>query len=213
VHDNVRTELNRLDDVSSSTEGVIDNEGNAMVVCDLRESGDVVDDVLGVRDRLDKDGLGALVNGSSECLGGRLGDPLHTDAELLEGDFELVVGTAIKVGGRDDVVSGASNRGNGEELGGLTRGGGDGGDTALELGNALLEDVDGRVTDTGVDVSMSSIETLVCNLFGEQASYQGPRRTSNRIDQLRADKEIRVSIIVPAWPCCNSQLNREKRSS
>ena len=113
VHDNVRTELNRLDDVSSSTEGVIDDEGNAMVVCDLRESGDVVDDIFGVRDRLDVDGLGALVNGGGECFGGRLGDPLHANAEVLEGDLELVVGTAIEVGGRDDVVTGAGDRGDG----------------------------------------------------------------------------------------------------
>ena len=33
-------------------------------------------------------------------------------------------------------------RGDGHELGGLARGGGDGGDTAFEGGDALFEDVD-----------------------------------------------------------------------
>ena len=50
MHDNIRTELDGLNNVATSPEGVVDDERNAMVVCDLGKGGDVVDHELRVRD-------------------------------------------------------------------------------------------------------------------------------------------------------------------
>lgn len=113
VHDDVCAVLDRVDDIAAGTEGVVDNQGDAMVMRDLHEiilnqevrgreerkdlsylgeGGDVVEYVLGIRDALDVDSLGAVVDGGGECFGSDLCDPFHTNAKVLEGDLELVVG-------------------------------------------------------------------------------------------------------------------------
>ena len=58
----------------------------------LRNGGDVVEDVLGVGDTLDVDGLGTVVDGGSERFGSNLGDPLDANTEVLERNLELIVG-------------------------------------------------------------------------------------------------------------------------
>lgn len=104
------------------------------------EVGDVV---LGVTDALDVDGLGLVVNGGRDILGLVAVDELGVDAQAGEEDLELVVGAAVEVRGGDDVVAGVGEGVDGHELGGLARGGGQSGDTALEGCYPLLEDIDG----------------------------------------------------------------------
>src|SRR5690606_3900797 len=59
---------------------------------------------------------------------------------------------AVELGSGDDMVAGADERGEGDELGRHPRGGGHCADPALEGGEALLERGDGGVADAGVDV-------------------------------------------------------------
>lgn len=98
--------------------------------------------VARVADALNVDGLCAVVDGGGQLLGLVAVDKLGRDAQAGEDDLELVVGAAVQVRGRDDVVAGVCEGGDGEELGGLAGGRGEGSDTAFEGGNALLKDVD-----------------------------------------------------------------------
>ena len=98
--------------------------------------------VLGIADALNVDGLGLVVDGGGQLLGLVAIDKLGRDAQAGEDDLELVVGAAVEVRGRDDVVAGVCEGGDGEELGGLAGGGGKGSDTALEGSDALLKDID-----------------------------------------------------------------------
>ena len=75
--------------------------------------------VAGVANRLDKDGLGLVVNGGGEVLEILPADELGVDPETGEEDLELVVGSPVQVASRDDVVTGMGESGDGEELGGL----------------------------------------------------------------------------------------------
>lgn len=114
------------------------------------EVGDVVP---GVSDALDVDGLCLVVNGSSQVLGLVAVDKLCLDSQAREEDLELVVGAAVEVRGGHDVVAGVSEGVDGDELGGLARRGGQRSHATLESCYPLLENVDGRVHKTAVDVA------------------------------------------------------------
>lgn len=106
-----------------------------------------------VADALNVHSLGLVVDGSANVLGLVAVDELGLDAQAGEEDLELVVGAAVEVGGGHDVVAGLGEGRDGDELGALARGRGQRGDTTLESGDALLEDVHGRVHDAAVDVA------------------------------------------------------------
>ena len=134
------------------------------VVHDQRDTGRV----RGVGDRPDVEDVAARV---AERLGEqRLGvgadrgppgvevvgvvDERHLDAE--PGQRVAEAGCTCRRRGEvrgDDVVAGAGQRQQREGLGGLPGGQRHGGDTALQRGDALLEDVLGGVVDAGVDVA------------------------------------------------------------
>ena len=91
VVDDVRAVLDGADEVAADTEGVVDDEGDAMVVSDLGNSGDVKDVKLRVCDALDVDRLGLLVDRWDEVLGVRARHEPSLNPVLLERDLELVV--------------------------------------------------------------------------------------------------------------------------
>ncbi len=133
--------------------GVVDDEGQAVLVGDGGELVDVDDVELGVAEGLGVDGAGFGVDGGAQA-GEVVGvDEADGDAELGQGVVEEVVGAAVERGGGDDLVAGLGEGEDGEGLGGLAGGGGERGDSAFERGDALLEDVGGGVHDAGVDVA------------------------------------------------------------
>ncbi|MNM75536.1 hypothetical protein D3C81_873270 [compost metagenome] len=113
-----------------------------------------VDDIAGrVADRLAEHCLGAAVDqrfeGGDVVMGGEAG----LDAEARQGMGQQVVGTAVELGHRDDIVAGF---GHGLDRVGdrrHARGHGQGTDTAFERRHALLEYVVGRVHDPAIDVA------------------------------------------------------------
>jgi hypothetical protein len=96
-----------------------------------------------VADALEVHGLCVVVDGGGNVLGVVALDKLGGDAEALERDLELVVGAAVQVGRRDDVVAGLGEGREGEELGGLAGGGGQSSNAAFKGCYPLLEDIDG----------------------------------------------------------------------
>ena len=144
--------VDRAADVAGGAEGVVDDERDAVVVGDLGERLEVGHVEARVADRLDVERPRARVDRLREVRRVVAVDELHADAEAREGDLELVVGAAVEVARRDDVVAGLQDRREREELRRLAARGGERGDAALERGDALLEDVGRRVHDPGVDV-------------------------------------------------------------
>jgi hypothetical protein len=139
------TVLNGADKETSSAEGVVNNQGDTLLLTDLGDGLEVGDVVLGVSDGLDVDSLGVVVDGSSDVFGLVAVHELGLDSEPREHDLELVVGSSVQERGRHDVVTGVRESGNGHELGALAGGGGHSGNSSLQRGNTLLENIDCRL--------------------------------------------------------------------
>ena len=97
--------------------------------------------------------LGAAVDGRAQAVEVVGIDEPHRDAQLRQRVVEQVVGAAVERSGGDDLVARRGQRDDGERLRRLARGQRQPRDAAFERGNALLEDVGGRVHDAGVDVA------------------------------------------------------------
>ena len=141
VHDDVGAVGDRAAEVAPRTEGVVHHDGHTVFVCYRCDGGDVRHVVSWVTDAFDVDHFRLVVDLLLEFRRVVAFDEARADAEPGEEDFELVVGAAVEVRGRDDVVAGVGQCGDGHELGGLARGSSHGGDTAFERGDALFEDV------------------------------------------------------------------------
>lgn len=170
VDDDVGAVVDGAHEVAAGTEGVVDlgerelvigrfgqarqretyDNRNTLLVGKLGDGLKVGNVIAGVANALDVDSLSLLVDGSGQVLGLVASDELGLDAVAGKHDLELVVGSAVEVGGRDNVVTGVGEGGDGHELSGLAGGSGDGGNTALEGSHALLEDINGRASYTGV---------------------------------------------------------------
>lgn len=105
VHDDIRTVLNGADEVSyielahallrgihprltSHAERVVDNQGNTVIMCDLRELRERRNVILGVADALDVDGFCLIVDSSGELRGVVAMNELDSDPETLQEYYE-----------------------------------------------------------------------------------------------------------------------------
>lgn len=129
------------------------HQGHTLVMGNLGNGLKVRHIVAGVSNGLDIDSFGPLIDGGRNITGTIAIDKLGRDTQTGEEDFELVVGTAVQVAGRDDVVPSMCQGGDGHELGRLAGRSCDGGNTTLQGSNALLEDIDRGVHDATVDVA------------------------------------------------------------
>ena len=103
--------------------------------------------VFGVANTLNVDGLGLVVDEAGKLFGIISFDELGFNAEPGQKDFELIVGSSVQVGGRDDIIPCMGQSGKSHELGRLARGGSDGGDTSFQRGDALFENIDRRLEE------------------------------------------------------------------
>lgn len=124
VNDNVCSVFDRANKVSTSAKGVVNDEGDPIVVCDLGDGLEIRNVVLGVTNTLNVDALGLAVDclGKVRCLVAL--DKVGGDAHAREEDLELVVGASVEVGSGDDVVAGRAERQERHGLCRLARGGG-----------------------------------------------------------------------------------------
>ncbi len=151
-HHDVGPVVDGTDQIAGAAEGVVDDQRDPVAVGDSGELLQVRDQVLGIGDRFDVEGFGAVGDGSFQLVGVDRLDEGDVDAETGEGHLELVVGTAIQIARRHDLVSSLGDGGQGQQLGGLPGGGGHRRCPTFESGDALLEDVGGGVHDPRVDV-------------------------------------------------------------
>ena len=149
-HD-VRAEVERAAEIGGR-KGVVDDERNPGFVGDAGEPLDIEHDEGRIRERLREDRFRVR----ADCLADRLRvgvglDEGEFDSELAEGVGEQRDRSAVEARDGDDVVSGPGDVQYGEHRGGLPRADRNGGDAALERGHLLLECVDGRICEPGVE--------------------------------------------------------------
>src|SRR5216684_1832958 len=97
--------------------------------------------------------IGRLRYGGAEAVVIARLDEGRGDAEARQGVGEQIDGAAVERGGRDDVVAGAEQRGDGEMHRGHAARGAHRADARLERREPLLQHGRRRVGDAGVDVS------------------------------------------------------------
>ena len=145
--------VDRPGNVAAGTEGVVHHQRNAILVGDVRNGFEIGNREARVADGLDVDRLGLVVDGGTECFRLVAIDKLDVDPEARQGHLELVIGAAIEVAAGDDVVARLGDGRDGQELRRLAGTGGNRRDAPFEGGNALLEDVGGRIHDPRVDIA------------------------------------------------------------
>ena len=160
VHDDVGTPLEGPEQPRRG-HGVVDDQGDAVLVGHPGHALEVEDVVAGVADGLGEEGLRVRSHRAApgvEIVG--VVDERDVDAPLRERVVQEVVGAAVQRGGRDDVAALLGQVHDGERLRGLTRGDGEGAGDAdgglgatFESGDPGLEHPLGGVHDAGVDVA------------------------------------------------------------
>ena len=139
--------VNRTAEIAARAEGIVDYDRDTVLVCDFCNGFEVWDVIAGVPDGFEVYGFGFFVNESVKVGGGVSFDEFGGYAEAGKGDFELVVGAAVEIGGRDYVVACVGKSGNGHKLGGLAGGGCNGCDAAFEGCNSLFKHIDCGLED------------------------------------------------------------------
>lgn len=160
VDDYVGAMVDWAAEIASCAKGVVDYNRNAVPMCHLDNLLEIWYIVSRIANALQIDSLGLVINQFLEVLSVIAFDEFSRDAQAGEGDFELVVGAAVEIGGRNDVVTCVGEGGDGHELGGLARCGCYGGDAAFKGCNAFFENVDCGL-EGGRDVSENAGEGLV----------------------------------------------------
>src|SRR6202012_2539986 len=126
-----------------SSGGVVDHQRHPLLVGNAGQFLNVGDIELGISQGLGVHGSRLLVDGRAQAIEVVSVDKAYVNAQARQGVVEEVVGAAIEGSGRDDLVSGAGQRGDGQRFSGLAGGGGQCGCSPFERGDALLEDVGG----------------------------------------------------------------------
>ena len=152
LHHDVGAVLDGTDQVGGA-EGVVDDQGQAVLVGDGGNAVNVGHFAVGVAQGLDVDGLGVGLNGLFKVLDVQRVHEGGGHAVVHQGVGQQVVGAAVDVLGGNDVVAAQ-----GHVLDGVGDGRGagshaQGSHAALQSGHALLEDVLGGVGQAAVDVA------------------------------------------------------------
>ena len=164
VNDDIRAVVKRSAEIPSGTECVVDlhalvlldltqmvpesstyHHRHSLFMCDFDNLLKIGYVIFGVANALNVDGFGLVVDEAGKFLGIISLDELGFDTEPWQKDLELIIGPPIQIRGRDDIIPCVGQGGKGHELGGLARGGGNGGDTSFQRSDTLFEDVDRRL--------------------------------------------------------------------
>ena len=162
MNDDVGTVLDRTD-LYRGCEGVIDDEREVMLVSDLYPLVEVKDLTVRVTEGLGIEGLRVRLDGCLYLLVVVRIYERGRYAVVGKGMGEVVVGSTVDVLRGNDVVTGMRNGLKCVSNGGCTRCNTEGGDTTLEGGHSLLEDILGRVRQSRIDIScILQCETCSC---------------------------------------------------
>ena len=165
VDNDVRAVLDRTDQVRSA-EGVVDDQRDVVLVGNLGDGVDVGNVRVGVTQRLQIDGAGVLLDSAFD-LGQVMGvDEGRFNAEGRQGVLQQIGGAAVDGLLGDDMAAVLGQRLDGVVDGSCTGGNGQGGNAALESGNALFKDIFGGVGQAAVDVAGIAQAETVSGVLG-----------------------------------------------
>lgn len=139
--------------VPSSSKCIVHHERHSLCFTDLGNPFKIWHIVTWIANGLYIDTFGLVVNGLLKIGWSLRGQELGVNAQARQEHFELVVGPAIQVGRRNDVVARVCQSRDGHELGRLPRRGADCGQSTLQCRYSLLKHIHGRVHDPTVDVA------------------------------------------------------------
>ena len=164
VGDNVGTPFERTA-VDGRGEGVVDDEGHAVLMGNACKAFDVEDGTARVGDGFAEDQFCVWLEGCLDFFVRGFGrDEGAVDAQFLHGHTEQVVRASIDFVGGDEVVAGLADVEHGVEVGGLSATRQHGTHTTFESGNLGCHGVVGGVLQTGVEVAVFLQVKQFCHL-------------------------------------------------
>lgn len=149
VHHDICPMVNWPAEVSASTEGIVHHHRHALLMRHGHNSLEIWDIIPWVAYALEIHSFRLVIDQAIELLCFVSLDEFGRDTETRVEHFQLVVGAAVQVGRRDYVVAGVCQGGEDHELGGLTGGSGNSGNTTFQCCDALFEDVNGGLPVVG----------------------------------------------------------------
>ena len=126
-----------------------------MLMRDFRNGLEIRNIILRVTNTLDVNCLGVLVDGCCQVLGLVSIHKLCLDTQTREEDLQLIVGSTVQVGCRDDVVPRVRECCKGHELRGLAGASRHSCNAAFQGRDTLLEDING-----GLEMGISYVLTF-----------------------------------------------------
>jgi len=152
MHDQRRAHLDRLAQIGRGG-GVVDDQGDAVLVGNRRQRRDIGDIATGVGDGLAEDRAGVLVDGGLD--GGQIVgiDKGRRPAKAFEDLRELGDRAAIEPGRGDDVQSWPHQRIERHDLRRVSRRGADSPHATLQRRQTLAQGGDGRVGQARIDIA------------------------------------------------------------
>ena len=193
--DDIGAVLEGLGEVRGGERG-IDDEGNVLLVADGGDGFEIANLERGVGHGLTEQRASLVVDGRAKVLGVLGVHKLHGDAEGGEDIVKLRVGTAVKLAGRDDVVTSLSEGDDGvEDRGGPGRDG-DRGErvAALELRHARLQNVRGGVVDARVNVAKLLESEQVGRVLGVLELWESEGKNGEEHGRWLAPKMWKTSV-------------------
>ena len=132
-------------------ERVVDDQQGARGSRQAGQGLQIGDHAARIRQALHEQRLGALSQDGLDRGEVLRIDEVAVPVELRERSAELRDRAAVEPGGCREPFAGLDQREEGQDLGGVSRGGAGRAAAALQAGNALLQRGDGRIAETGVD--------------------------------------------------------------
>mmetsp|Transcript_15493 Transcript_15493/g.18655 ORF Transcript_15493/g.18655 Transcript_15493/m.18655 type:complete len:393 (-) Transcript_15493:96-1274(-) len=195
-NNDVRSVLQRLTHVTSTSESIVTNQRNLILLRDSAEGLKVGDVELWVTDGLDVDSLGLIVDDSFEVS--RIVSLHETDVNSHTGKlhFELIESTTIEIASRNKVVALLTNGLEAQELGGHSATGRESANATFKSSDPLLKDVVGWIHDTAVNVSELLQREEVRSVLGIVENIRASGVNGNRAS---------IGSLVGFLPCVHHQ--------
>ena len=147
-------------------EGIVNNEGDAVLMSDSRKAVKIENVECGICDSLAEEHTGVFIDQRLNLLVAHSrGSKSYLYAEALESNGKEIDGATVDSGERNDILSRLGDIENCEKDSGHTRGGKDRARTALEIGDLLLYLSNRGVGDTRVHMAVSLEVEEVADFF------------------------------------------------
>ena len=151
---------------SAAAKGIVDDQWQIVFLCQFRKFLEIRNIETWVANGFQIDRFGFLVDQLLKTGGIQVIGDTCSDTNVLEGNFELVVGSAIQKGRGDKIVTGAGNVGDGNELCSVSGGNSQCCNPTLKGCNPFLKHIGGRIHQSRIDVPKFLEAKEVGGVFG-----------------------------------------------